>query len=171
MLNKEQLLPAIIAGVNVMIGATLNYLTYVFVGAAIFIVDLLFIVFLRNSNIARWIIVHEIQYYETDDLFDDEGSTQVLVSVALLSLNMKLAAGIGLFVETGAFLCIVFAILLASGYLFEGLRSGMTLGGALSIGKILVKIATFFSSIWEKMIILIAKVEFAFLGIELREVE
>ena len=90
----------------------------------------------------------------------------MLLSAALLSVDIKICAVIGVAIEGFAVVLIAFAILIAFGYFFEGPRSGMTIGLAYQIGKMIVKVASFFYSIWEKIMIAVAKMEFSILRIE-----
>ena len=66
---------------------------------------------------------------------------------------------------------LAFAILLASGFFFEGYSSGMTITGVFNISKIILKIYSFVESIqkWlDKLFELIIKGEYKILGIKVK---
>ena len=168
-MQKKRILLAVIAGINVAIGAMINYWTYDFVGIGIFIINLVVVTFLKDTQFAHWLVHLEIRSYDVDSFFEEENINQLLVSIALLSIDIKICAAIGMIIEGLSALFIALAILIACGYLIEGSRSGMTIGGAMSIGKILARIGSALMSIWEKIVILIVKAEFKLFGVELKK--
>lgn len=62
------------------------------------------------------------------------------MSVACLTLSLKIGAAIAIFVETSAVILVAFCILLAFGYLFDGSASGMTIGLSYNIARLVIKI-------------------------------
>ena len=90
----------------------------------------------------------------------------ILLSVSFLVGAIKIGATIALFVEISAILFLALAILLATGFWFEGYKSGMTISGAYYISKFTVKIFQLFNSLFDKIMELIVKLEFMALGIE-----
>ena len=67
------------------------------------------------------------------------------------------------------FLCsniIELIILLATGFWFDGYKSGMTISGAYYISKFTVKIFQLFNSLFDKIMELVVKIEFMALGID-----
>ena len=167
-MKNEKLLSSVIAGINITLGAFINYLTYDFVGVGLFIVGLFIVATLKDTRFAHWLVQREILTYDVDAFFNEECTNQLLLSVAVLSIDMKICAAIGLIIEGGAALLVAIGILTAFGYLFEGPEGGMTIGGAFAIAKLLAKIGSFILSIWERVIIFIAKIEFGIFGIELK---
>ena len=94
-----------------------------------------------------------------------------MISVAFLSLAVK----IGVLIKTGiylvALLWVTVASLLASGFFFEGRSSGMSITGAYNISKILLKIYSFIEPVikWcDTLFEWIIKGEYKILGIEVQ---
>ena len=94
-----------------------------------------------------------------------------MISVAFLSLAVK----IGVLIKTGiylvALLLVTVAILLASGFFFEGRSSGMSITGAYNISKILLKIYSFIEPVikWcDTLFEWIIKGEYKIVGIEVQ---
>ena len=78
-----------------------------------------------------------IRSHNIGKYFSKGNANRIVISVAFLSLAVK----IGVLIKTGiylvALLLVTVAILLASGFFFEGRSSGMSITGAYNISKIL----------------------------------
>jgi hypothetical protein len=103
--------------------------------------------------------------------FSKGNANRIVISVAFLSLAVK----IGVLIKTGiylvALLLVTVAILLASGFFFEGRSSGMSITGAYNISKILLKIYSFIEPVikWcDTLFEWIIKGEYKILGIEVQ---
>ena len=112
---------------------------------------------LRSHNIGKY--------------FSKGNANRIVISVAFLSLAVK----IGVLIKTGiylvALLLVTVAILLASGFFFEGRSSGMSITGAYNISKILLKIYSFIEPVikWcDTLFEWIIKGEYKILGIEVQ---
>ena len=94
-----------------------------------------------------------------------------MISVAFLALAIKIGVLIHIGFMFAATVILAFAILLASGFFFEGYSSGMTITGVFNISKIILKIYSFVESIqkWlDKLFELIIKGEYKILGIKVK---
>ena len=103
--------------------------------------------------------------------FSKGNANRIVISVAFLSLAVK----IGVLIKTGiylvALLLVTVAILLASGFFFGGRSSGMSITGAYNISKILLKIYSFIEPVikWcDTLFEWIIKGEYKILGIEVQ---
>lgn len=79
-----------------------------------------------------------------------------------------MGAAIALIIEGAAVIIIAFCILLASGWLFLGRESGMSVGLAYLISKLVMKIYLFCNSLADKLAMAVVRVEFSVLKIEER---
>lgn len=112
-----------------------------------------------------------IRSHNIGKYFSKGNANRIVISVAFLSLAVK----IGVLIKTGiylvALLLITVAILLASGFFFEGRSSGMSITGAYNISKILLKIYSFIEPVikWcDTLFEWIIKGEYKILGIEVQ---
>ena len=112
-----------------------------------------------------------IRSHNIGKYFSKGYANRIVISVAFLSLAVK----IGVLIKTGiylvALLLVTVAILLASGFFFEGRSSGMSITGAYNISKILLKIYSFIEPVikWcDTLFEWIIKGEYKILGIEVQ---
>ena len=112
-----------------------------------------------------------IRSHNIGKYFSKGNANRIVISVAFLSLAVK----IGVLIKTGiylvALLLVTVAILLASGFFFEGRSSGMSITGAYNISKILLKICSFIEPVikWcDTLFEWIIKGEYKILGIEVQ---
>ena len=112
-----------------------------------------------------------IRSHNIGKYFSKGNANRIVISVAFLSLAVK----IGVLLKTGiylvALLLVTVAILLASGFFFEGRSSGMSITGAYNISKILLKIYSFIEPVikWcDTLFEWIIKGEYKILGIEVQ---
>ena len=82
---------------------------------------------------------------------NEQERNSCLVSIAFLILSLKVGAGIALIVEGLAIVLVAFCILIASGWLIEGRASGMSVGLAYNISKLVMKIYLFLNSLVDKL--------------------
>lgn len=112
-----------------------------------------------------------IRSHNIGKYFSKGNANRIVISVAFLLLAVK----IGVLIKTGiylvALLLVTVAILLASGFFFEGRSSGMSITGAYNISKILLKIYSFIEPVikWcDTLFEWIIKGEYKILGIEVQ---
>lgn len=112
-----------------------------------------------------------IRSHNIGKYFSKGNANRIVISVAFLSLAVK----IGVLIKTGiylvALLLVTVAILLASGFFFEGRSSGMSITGAYNISKILLKIYSFIEPVikwFDTLFEWIIKGEYKILGIEVQ---
>ena len=112
-----------------------------------------------------------IRSHNIGKYFSKGNANRIVISVAFLSLAVK----IGVLIKTGiylvALLLVTVAILLASGFFFEGRSSGMSITGAYNISKILLKIYSFIEPVikWcDTLFEWIIKGEYKIFGIEVQ---
>ena len=112
-----------------------------------------------------------IRSHNIGKYFSKGNANRIVISVAFLSLAVK----IGVLIKTGiylvALLLVTVAILLASGFFFAGRSSGMSITGAYNISKILLKIYSFIEPVikWcDTLFEWIIKGEYKILGIEVQ---
>lgn len=159
--------------VGVLIVLLLNFgLTYFFSGSIYYFVGILYTAIsmvltfsLRNSKYCYKVIDIFVRNWKNSEIIGEENRNTILLSVAFLIGAMKIGAAIAVFVEVSAILLLALIILLASGFWFDGYKSGMTISGAYYISKITIKIFQLFNSLFDKIMELIVKIEFMVLGI------
>lgn len=139
---------------------------YPAVGVVLCIASVMFSLLDKGTVIGEYIVLSQIRSWNPGDLVEAKDKRPVLLSISFLTLSMKIGAAIAVFVEVSAVLLLAFCILIASGYLFEGRKSGMSIGGAWAISKLVVKVYLFFTSLVDKLADLIVKIEFALLKVE-----
>jgi len=150
---------------NCVLAAVINIGYYPTVGFVILILSLIMTFLLNNTPISDFFIATQIKEWVQIIQQVNPISKSFMISVACLSLSLKICALIALFVETGAALLIAFSILLAAGYFFEGAASGITAGTGWLIARLLVKVYTFISVGLDRIAGWIAKIELDALGI------
>ena len=121
---------------------------------------------LRKSTYCYKVINLLVRNWESSELIGEEGGNMILLSVAFLIGSIKIGTAIALYVEVSAILFLDLAILLATGFWFDGYKSGMTISGAYYISKFAVKIFQFVNSLFDKIMELVVKIEFMVLGID-----
>lgn len=160
--------------IGVVIVLLLNFgLTYFFSGSIYYFVgffytamSILLTILLRKSNYCNKVIDLLVRNWENSELIGEEGGNMIMLSVAFLIGSIKIGAAIALFVEVSAILFFTLAILLATGFWFDGYKSGITISGAYYISKFTVKIFQFFNSLFDRIMELVVKIEFMVLGID-----
>ena len=95
-----------------------------------------------------------------DDGMHDIEEQEILISAAFLALGMKIGTALGLAVTFR---------LVASGFLIEGRKSGMTLSGAWSIAKGIIWIYNKLNGIYEFIAQQIVKLEFKILKVDMKK--
>lgn len=139
---------------------------YPVVGIILSMLSIAFCLCDKGSGMGRFIIGSQIKKWKPEDIIENKERYSVLMSIAFLTLAMKIGAAIAAVIEFSAAVLIALAVLIASGYLFEGSNSGMTIGGAWAIGKLVVKLYIFLNSLVDKMAGVLVKIEFSVLGVE-----
>lgn len=154
---------------------TLNLvLTYIFtggflpqigpiVGVIYTIVSIVGIFYLRNRD--RWVKFVNSQLKPMDGKDHEVQDEEILISAAFLALGMKIGTVLGLAVGFSMTVILAFCILLVTGYLIEGRKSGMTIRGAWYIAKFLVWLFNKINGIYEIIAEQIVKIEFEVLNI------
>ena len=140
---------------------------YPFVGFAVLAFAAIMLTVGADSQLADHFILSQAKNWgkEVDaSVFENR---RFLISVAFLSLSLKIGGVIAAFVMGGAAIGIAICILLASGWLFMGAGSGMTVGLAYQIGRLIVNIYSFVSVGIDRIAEWIAKLELSVLGINI----
>ena len=112
-----------------------------------------------------------IRSHNIGKYFSKGNANRIVISVAFLSLAVKIGVLIKIGIYLVALLLVTVAILLASGFFFEGRSSGMSITGAYNISKILLKIYSFIEPVmkWcDTLFEWIIKGEYKILGIEVQ---
>ena len=104
-----------------------------------------------------------------DDGMHDIEEQEILISAAFLSLGMKIGTALGLAVTFSLVAMLAFCILVASGFLIEGRKSGMTISGAWSIAKGIIWIYNKLNGIYEFIAQQIVKLEFSILKVDMKK--
>ncbi len=139
---------------------------YYFVGVFYTAIAVLLTLLLRKSKYCYKMINLLVRNWENSELLGEENGNMILLSVAFLIGAIKIGAAIALFVEASAIIILALIILLATGFWFDGYKSGMTISGAYYISKFTVKIFQLFNSLFDKIMELVVKIEFMALGID-----
>lgn len=144
-------------------------MNYQVVGIVLSALSLISSIFFAEYN---WMHVFAKLVIKSDniDLYFSKGNAnRILISVAFLALAIKMGVLIHIGFMFATTVILAFAILLASGFFFEGYSSGMTITGAFNISKIILKIYSFVESIqkwFDKLFELVIKAEYKILGIK-----
>ena len=139
---------------------------YSFVGIIYTALSVILTIALRNTRCCYGIMNVLFRNWRECGIVGDKNGNAIMLSPAFLIGSMKIGAAIAIFVQFGAIAILALSILIASGFLFDENKSGMTISGAWFIAKILIKITYFFYSIFDKIMELVVKIEFKILGIE-----
>lgn len=156
----------IVIGINIMLTMFFAGAYYVGVGVIMAIVSIIMSCFLHENKIAYYIIRSQIKKYNINILSDRKEHNSLLISIAFLIMAEKIGAAIAMIVEGAAIILLAFCILLASGWFLMGSSSGMSVGSAYNISRVVMKIYLLCNSLIEKMALLIVKIEFSLLKIE-----
>jgi len=154
---------AIIANIGLSVFFAGSY--YYFVGLIMGMLCILSFIF-KDTVVGDLIIKSQIHNYNRFLLGDEKEDKLILLTIAFLVLSMKVGAIIALVVEGLVILIVAFCILLAFGWFFDGVQSGVSPGIAYAISRIIVKIYLFLNSAVSKIAEWIVKLEFSILGIE-----
>lgn len=122
----------------------------------------------REKDISLTIINRQLISTVKNRTITNQDEKDILLSLAFLVIAMKIATGIALYVEGGAIILLGFTILLASGWLFEGRNSGMSVFGAFSIAKLLVKVFSVLTSLYDWIAEKLVRLEFSIYNVEER---
>lgn len=152
-------------------------LTYIFTGGFLPetgpIVGVIYTIFsglgvfyLRNNN--RWLRFVNSQLKTADGKSHEAEEVEILISASFLALGMKIGTALGLAVAFSMIVVLAFCILLATGYIIEGRKSGMTISGAWYIAKLVVWLFNKINGIYEIIADQIVKLEFKALNIGIR---
>lgn len=139
---------------------------YYFVGVFYTAISILLTLSLRKSKNCYKVINLLVWNWQNSELIGEENGNMILLSVAFLIGAIKVGAAIALFVEVSAILILALIILLATGFWFDGYKSGMTVSGAYYISKFTIKIFQFFNSLFDKIMELVVKIEFMILRVD-----
>ena len=144
---------------------------FTILGIALSILSMLCSIFFSEYVWMHVFATTVIRSHNIGKYFSKGNANRIVISVAFLSLAVK----IGVLIKTGiylvALLLVTVAILLASGFFFEGRSSGMSITGAYNISKILLKIYSFIEPVikWcDTLFEWIIKGEYKILGIEVQ---
>lgn len=170
-IDKQTILTAIIITLNTFGVFFFAGMDFPIFGIALSILSMLCSIFFSEYVWMHVFATTVIRSHNIGKFFSKGNANRILISVAFLSLAVK----IGVLIKTGiiliAILLVTVAILLASGFFFGGSSSGMSITGTFSISKILFKIYSFIEPIikWcDTLFELIIKGEYKLLGIKVK---
>lgn len=162
----------IIIGVNLI-------LSYIFIsgflpqigiitGIIYVIISVIGILYLKNEN--RWVkfVNSQIKPANGKSQEVEVYKVEIIISVSFLVLGMKIGTVLGLAVTFSMVLILAFCILLATGYIVEGRKSGMTIKTAWESAKLIIWIFNKINGIYEFIAEKIAKLEFDILKVAVR---
>lgn len=168
-IDKQTILTAIIITLNTFGVFFFTGMDFPIFGIALSILSMLCSIFFSEYVWMHVFATTVIRSHNIGKYFSKGNANRIVISVAFLSLAVK----IGVLIKTGiylvALLLVTVAILLASGFFFEGRSSGMSITGAYNISKILLKIYSFIEPVmkWcDTLFEWIIKGEYKILGIE-----
>lgn len=124
------------------------------------------IYYLRDKNLGCKFV--NWQLISLDDGINDNEEMGILISAAFLALGMKIGTVLALAVSVSMTLAIAFCILLASGYIIEGKKSGMTISGSWYIAKAVMWVYNKLNGLYEFIAQQIVKLEFHVLKIDIK---
>lgn len=140
------------------------------IGAVVTFISVVCSLCIPNSRVGKGInnviIRSQIKSWNMSDILEYGIEEKVLKSISFLVLSMKVGVIITTIFEVSCSLFIFCAIVIGSGYIIEQKDSGMDLGTAFFISVILVKIYSLLSSLFDRFVELIVKMEFKVLEIE-----
>ena len=163
-IDKQTILTAIIITLNTFGVFFFAGMDFPIFGIALSILSMLCSIFFSEYVWMHVFATTVIRSHNIGKFFSKGNANRILISVAFLSLAVKIGVLI-------AILLVTVAILLASGFFFGGSSSGMSITGAFSISKILFKIYSFIEPIikWcDTLFELIIKGEYKLLGIKVK---
>ena len=170
-IDKQTILTAIIIKLNTFGVFFFAGMDFPIFGIALSILSMLCSIFFSEYVWMHVFATTVIRSHNIGKYFSKGNANRIMISVAFLSLAVK----IGVLIKTGiylvALLLVTVAILLASGFFFEGRSSGMSITGAYNISKILLKIYSFIEPVikWcDTLFEWIIKGEYRILGIEVQ---
>lgn len=170
-IDKQTILTAIIITLNTFGVFFFIGMDFPIFGIALSILSMLCSIFFSEYVWMHVFATTVIRSHNIEKYFSKGNANRIVISVAFLSLAVK----IGVLIKTGiylvALLLVTVAILLASGFFFEGRSSGMSITGAYNISKILLKIYSFIEPVmkWcDTLFEWIIKGEYKILGIEVQ---
>ena len=170
-IDKQTILTAIIITLNTFVVFFFIGMDFPIFGIALSILSMLCSIFFSEYVWMHVFATTVIRSHNIGKYFSKGNANRIVISVAFLSLAVK----IGVLIKTGiylvALLLVTVAILLASGFFFEGRSSGMSITGAYNISKILLKIYSFIEPVmkWcDTLFEWIIKGEYKILGIEVQ---
>ena len=170
-IDKQTILTAIIITLNTFGVFFFIGMDFPIFGIALSILSMLCSIFFSEYVWMHVFATTVIRSHNIGKYFSKGNANRIVISVAFLSLAVK----IGVLIKTGiylvALLLVTVAILLASGFFFEGRSSGMSITGAYNISKILLKIYSFLEPVmkWcDTLFEWIIKGEYKILGIEVQ---
>lgn len=170
-IDKQTILTAIIITLNTFGVFFFIGMDFPIFGIALSILSMLCSIFFSEYVWMHVFATTVIRSHNIGKYFSKGNANRIVISVAFLSLAVK----IGVLIKTGtylvALLLVTVAILLASGFFFEGRSSGMSITGAYNISKILLKIYSFIEPVmkWcDTLFEWIIKGEYKILGIEVQ---
>lgn len=170
-IDKQTILTAIIITLNTFGVFFFIGMDFPIFGIALSILSMLCSIFFSEYVWMHVFATTVIRSHNIGKYFSKGNANRIMISVAFLSLAVK----IGVLIKTGiylvALLLVTVAILLASGFFFEGRSSGMSITGAYNISKILLKIYSFIEPVikWcDTLFEWIIKGEYKILGIEVQ---
>lgn len=138
----------------------------IIVGVIYVVVSALGIYYLRDKKIG-WKFVNW-QLIPLDEGIHDNEEMGILLSAAFLALGMKIGTALALAVSVSMTLAIAFCILLATGYIIEGRKSGMTVSGAWYIAKAVIWAYNKLNGLYDFIAQQIVKLEFYILKIDVK---
>ncbi len=151
---------------NVLLGIIITSTLYPVIGIAVLGFSALMIAFGCNNPFGEFFINTQIKHWGNNVNEVVFSEKRLLMSVACLTLSLKISAAIAILVEAGAIIMLTFCILLACGYLIEGRASGITIGQSYSIAQLIIKIFSFVSIGFDKIAEWVAKAELYILNIK-----
>ena len=156
----------VVIALNCLLGIAITSAYYPVAGIAVFLFSILMLTVGYKTAFGAFFIGTQMKHWGSniDQILLNE--RKLLMSVACLSLSLKVGAAIAIFVETGAVLLIAFCILIAFGYFFEGPASGMTIGLSYGIARLVVKLFSLIHIGFDRIAEWIAKAELRILKIE-----
>lgn len=168
MSNAQRILKYVLIIIN--IGLTMFFAGgyYIVIGVVLAALSAIICISCKNNNVGYFLICSQIKKYDRKLLCDREERNSLLITIAMLILAMKIGVGVALIIEGGAVIVLAFCILLASGWLIEGKESGMSVGVAYYIAKIIMKIYLYCTSLVDMVAKAMVKIEFYILKIEER---
>lgn len=138
----------------------------VITGIIYVIISVIGILYLRKEN--RWVKFVNSQIKPANGKSQEVDEPEVITSVAFLALGMKIGTVLGLVVTFSMVVILTFCILLATGYIIEGRKSGMTIKTAWNSSKLIIWVFNKINGIYEFIAEKIAEIEFDILKVAVR---